>query len=470
MVLNDTSSNVVFVKLLHPSNGDTVSGTVPVVASVYGDTEGGTLKLLIDSVEVASTSEAHLAYKWHTDTLENESVHFIRAEFTKDGNTYPSDEISVMVLNDTITITWSKHIVGAIFSSVGVDNSGNLYVGSDDSYVYALDSNGNILWSYKTGGSVYSAISIDDNGNIYFGSDDGYVYSLDNSGNLRWRFKTNAPVYSSVAIAANSNIYVGSCDSCLYSLDNQGNLLWRKNLNGAVFSTPAITSNGNIWVATDNGTIYLLSSNGDVIYSRKLSYPVIASLSIGKEDEVYIGTYGGDMITIFENGAFGPYANLNEGIVHASIIVGNDGAIYVISTVIDQKLYSPVDIIKGKVFGTYSYIYAFNASSYGHAQERFVVMVPSMILSTPLITSDNKLIVGSVNGELLIISPDGAISKKIVLSNSPIKSPITLTSDGNIYVGAEDGYLYSLKTPLKPAYEGWPQFGFNSKHIFRRGQ
>jgi len=69
-----------------------------------------------------------------------------------------------------------------------VDEDGNVYCGSSDSYLYALDRNGNLRWRYLTGAWIWSSPAITPDGLIIFTGEDGYLYALNPDGTLNWRY------------------------------------------------------------------------------------------------------------------------------------------------------------------------------------------------------------------------------------------------------------------------------------------
>lgn len=66
---------------------------------------------------------------------------------------------------------------GGFIAQVCVDELGNVYAGSKDSYLYALDARGSLKWKYKTEDEIVSP-PIFDAGIIFFGSRDQYFYAI----------------------------------------------------------------------------------------------------------------------------------------------------------------------------------------------------------------------------------------------------------------------------------------------------
>ena len=60
--------------------------------------------------------------------------------------------------------------IGTAVATPEVDDSGTIYVGSNNNFVYALSPEGNLKWQFDTGGIVKAKPAIDQNGTIYVGS------------------------------------------------------------------------------------------------------------------------------------------------------------------------------------------------------------------------------------------------------------------------------------------------------------
>ena len=85
-------------------------------------------------------------------------------------------------------VKWKFKTNGYVFSSPAVFGQ-DVYFGSNDSTFYAVDkSSGKEKWSYKTGGYISSSPAVTEE-SVYFISSDGYLYALERqSGKLQWRF------------------------------------------------------------------------------------------------------------------------------------------------------------------------------------------------------------------------------------------------------------------------------------------
>jgi outer membrane protein assembly factor BamB len=84
-----------------------------------------------------------------------------------------------------------------------------------DGRLYALDSTnlGVIRWLFPTSGSIGTSVAtpaVDDSGNIYVGSNKNIVYALSPDGSLKWQFDTGGEIMAKPAIDQKGTVYVGS--------------------------------------------------------------------------------------------------------------------------------------------------------------------------------------------------------------------------------------------------------------------
>jgi len=65
------------------------------------------------------------------------------------------------------------------------------------------------------------------------------------------------------------------------------------------------------------------------------------------------------------------------------------------------------------------------------------------VFSSPAISSDGTIYVGSSDHYLYALNPDGTLKWKFQTGKRVFSSP-AISSDGTIYVGSDDHYLYAL--------------------------
>lgn len=84
-------------------------------------------------------------------------------------------------LNVDGTLKWNYSTGGRIQGSPTIGADGTIYFGSNDGKLYALNPDGTLLWSYTTGGAIDGSVAIGANETLYFGSGDNNIYAIANT-------------------------------------------------------------------------------------------------------------------------------------------------------------------------------------------------------------------------------------------------------------------------------------------------
>ena len=67
----------------------------------------------------------------------------------------------------------------------------------------------------------------------------------------------------------------------------------------------------------------------------------------------------------------------------------------------------------------------------------------SSIESSPAISRDGTIYIGSFDGSLYALTPNGHLKWKFTTPNAIYSSP-SIATDGTIYIGSEDNNLYAV--------------------------
>jgi outer membrane protein assembly factor BamB len=180
---------------------------------------------------------------------------------------FGTDDGRVYALEKTGRIKWYFQTNGPVVSSPAVAN-GVVFVGSNDTKIYALNAtNGHEIWNYKTDGPVVSSPAVAF-GMVFVGSVDGYLYTLNATSalltpeeRLLRKNSTMDAITSSPAVSADGKVFVGSNDKRIYAFDAySGEQLWNYGTGGSVKSSPAIAK-GMVFVGSDDGKVYIFVHN-----------------------------------------------------------------------------------------------------------------------------------------------------------------------------------------------------------------
>jgi len=153
--------------------------------------------------------------------------------------------------------------------------SGGEVIVSVDSGVTALhQETGDILWFYEVPMAGGFSISIDNSGNIYTGTQVSLL-ALTSTGSKRWEFScTFGP--REIMIGYDGTLYFHlNSDSLFYALSPDGSLKWIFNLQGqAENNSPCIGSDGSVYAINSSiqpQKLYKLSETGKVEWEIELA-------------------------------------------------------------------------------------------------------------------------------------------------------------------------------------------------------
>lgn len=227
------------------------------------------------------------------------------------------------------SITWKFKTHAKIFSSPVIDKA-TLFIGSDDSCFYALDkSTGNLRWKFKTGGRVSSSAAVQ-NDVVYINSFDGYVYALNaKSGKLVWKFNTGGEkvfqalnlhgvntdgkivedpwdMYLASPVVGKGKVFIGNGNGTFFALDaTNGQLAWQFKTGGVIHSSPTV-SGDSVYFASWDSYIYAVNSNNgkefwrfktgiDTVYHNQVGFQSSPAIS---GNVLYIGCRDANMRAI----------------------------------------------------------------------------------------------------------------------------------------------------------------------------
>ena len=306
--------------------------------------------------------------------------------------------------------------------------------------------------------------------------------TADASISLKWKYETGPSYYSSPAIGEDGTIYIGNSVSAeqagsysapgLSAIHPDGSLKWkyvpRAIGAGAMRSSPAIGPDGTIYArfeyAVSPGTEFVaLNPDGTVKWKHSLNSFMggtgVVTPAIGLDGMIYgalladqfdpsnqcdVGaSCGASLQAINPDGTRGwRSSNLVIGQdLSSSPAIGSDGTIYVTATdIAGQGLLFAIDST-----GTnkkWTYLTDLNDScpiSTGFAG----------FFSSPSIDSNGTIYVGNDNGYLYAINPDGSLKWKYCADLLVRTSP-AIGTDGTIYFGTKntnfshDTYFYAM--------------------------
>jgi PKD repeat protein len=241
---------------------------------------------------------------------------------------------------------------------------------------------------------------------------------------LLWNYTTGDGVYSSPVIGADGTVYVGSWDNNVYAINPNGTLKWSFPTGKAVWGTPALDSNGTIYVGSKDKNFYAINPDGTLKWVYPTAGTIIGSAAIGADGTIFIGEHGNNLFCFYPDGTL-KWTYSDIYLMHSSPAIGPDGTVYIgaedNSNGIDNNLYAinPDGTLKWKYDSG------------------------SRIRSSPSIGPDGTIYAGNyVN--IFALNPDGTLKWEYQPGNWIDTSSAAIGSDGTVYIGSGDKYLYAF--------------------------
>jgi outer membrane protein assembly factor BamB/DnaJ-domain-containing protein 1 len=319
-------------------------------------------------------------------------------------------------------VIW-KFKAGGPINDSPIISSDYLVFGSQDHFIYCVErQTGSERWRFRTAGEELGS-AIVSQGTAYFGCGVGTVHAVEiDTGAELWKFESQGAVVGCPAVWENEKtIYFGSGDAFLYSLDVQtGQLKWSFEAEEAIRSSPSILD-GVIYFGCDDGHLFAVNMAGGQekwrFKSRQgviFASPIRHSPAVTRTGFVYFGNTDKQF-----------YA-LNARLGHPVWSVELDSKIRTCPAISGKMLLvgtshlKALDIITGKEIWQYA--------------EEEATASPSIAGET--------VYLGTSTGMHALDLRSG--NKKWSFATSTPVSSSPFISDGVIYFGCTDGFVYAL--------------------------
>jgi len=251
------------VTIVNPTDGETLQGTVTIVAEAYDDEGINQVEFFINDKLLKGFVSAPYEYTWNTGHFVSDGTHTLKAKVTDLSGNYGFASINVTVNNGQKT--FGRTIYDGAYAIQQTEDGGYIVAGWTYSsgagdyrnvYVLKLDSAGTLQWQKVFGGSsddlAYSIQQTSDGGYIvagytwsFAGGHDAYVLKLDSAGNLEWQkvfggssddfaYSIQQTSDDGYIVAGYTNSFGAGDYSDVYvlKLDSAGTLQWQKTFGG----------------------------------------------------------------------------------------------------------------------------------------------------------------------------------------------------------------------------------------------
>jgi outer membrane protein assembly factor BamB len=292
----------------------------------------------------------------------------------------------------------SSPITGAAIVATRPVEGEVVFVGGGTGYLYGLTDSAAAqpsYWPSAVGGSTNGAPNLGTDGTVY-ASLTGGIAGVCPNGIQRFVLLTTGSLYSA-AQASDGTLYVGGDDRLLRALQSDGKLKWAFSAAGAILTAPVFDADTNFVYAADrSGRVFKVQTDGrpDESFAFGPVGPISSSPAVAG-DHLYFGS--------------------------------DDGNVYAVNKSTGSK-------------------------STGHADWTFPT--GARVFSSPAVATNPGspaiVVIGSDDGNVYFLEDNGTSVTLLATFSigAPVRSSPAIDSDGTVYVGADDGRVYAVGTPL----------------------
>jgi len=350
----------------------------------------------------------------------------------------------------TQTTAQAIKLGGLLWATPVIDSAGRVFLGSSNKRIFALDSNGNRLWTAslldRADSLVDSAAALTTDGQLVVPGGDGFLHSFDvKTGAVNWTFRAHGASDDShssgvtvnsfegnVQQGPNGWLYAGSDNGDLYCVDLQGRERWFFHTGMMIWSAPTFAVDGS-WMAFGSldGYVYLLDpQTGKLLTKLKVGSDVKASIATDGRSMLYFGAADG----LFRAVEIRRETSGLKLKLRWSYSAGSE--------IYSSAALGPDSVTFGSMGGT---VHSLTLNG----KVRWTYPTYSPVASSPLLTTDHRVIFGAANGKLYVLDHatgmrDWSLQTSSLTRKVNLDSSAVLDSRGSIWVGSYQGILHRI--------------------------
>lgn len=332
-------------------------------------------------------------------------------------------------------VRWKRFLGGNVSEGPSVAASGTIYESNDAGVLFAINqSSGRILWRFSGGGPIGGDLSttaaILPDGTIVWPGSRHTLFGLSPQGKKLWAVAVGGVPLSPV-IASLSQLYVMTLSGVLFAIKVDGAKTaprWTLKLGAESFGSPVIRSDGVIETTVDHSLVAVRDEGGSAKLLWRFTVPkrVEVSPAVAANGTTILGTNDGFEYGISSAGkqlwkdatnspSYSSPAVTSTGTAY----FGDNGGTMIVASVASGKVSRSLDATPG------------NTSPAAN------------IWTAPLADSAGDVYYGTHGGGIYGYSPTGKQLFAIATGKTVASYP-ALTAAGDLLIGSDDGYLYSI--------------------------
>ncbi len=207
-------------------------------------------------------------------------------------------------------VVWNLMSDAPINTSAVVTGDRKLVFTSEAGTLYGFDIFTNQAqttpkWKISFGDIITKSPAVDDTNNIYIGTNTGRLIKLKLNDNgsvtVKWNVTLQSPIQSSPVIDADGNVYVGLNNGDFTKVNpSTGQVVWTFNTNSTINSAPFINEYGTIYIANELGYLYAIDANKRLKWMYKDVDGIVANILYTK-GMLYFGSLSGTFTAIYDD-------------------------------------------------------------------------------------------------------------------------------------------------------------------------
>jgi outer membrane protein assembly factor BamB len=236
---------------------------------------------------------------------------------------------------------------------------------------------------------------------------------------IRWSYVTGQSVLSSPVVASDTTTFVVSDNDTLYAFRDNGSVRWVRYLGIATEAAPAIAAPDRIYVADGYGNLWALHYDlTGVAWRCSTGVSIRSSPVIDSRGNIYVAS-GNRLTAVNPKGKVIWRHNL-AGNMRSSAALFADSVLYVAD---DNGALNAIRL---------------------DGSDKWTMIAPSALYSTPLVNSRGTVYVGGCDGKLRAYDQAGVAKWYFTTGDSIVSSP-GMDSNGRIFFGSCDSCVYAVE-------------------------
>ncbi|WP_414660062.1 S8 family serine peptidase [Horticoccus sp. 23ND18S-11] len=393
------------------------------------------------------------------------TTYTIQVDGNARGGSPPTIAPFTLTLNDSL---WQGFAGSSITCAPTIGPDGAVYVGSTDGFFHAFNADGTRRWpaiDLSSSSQDTSAAALAPDGTLYFGSGRNALQAgtarlrayNSTTGAKKWEVVvgTGVNANNAVALGADGTIYVHSDEGRLFAYTDTGTTAqqkWSVAIPGTSYASVSIGADGTIYLGCDDPALTnpvhrlfaLNPATGETKWSFPVDNPIYTAAAIDAAGNLYFGTLSsGRLYSVTPNGL--------QRWIYRGATLGTSS--------------SPAFSPSGTTVYFAGYDGVLHAVDTTTGAPRWTFKLGKEVrASSPAVDANGVIYIGSYDGLIYAVNPDGTLKRTWSTGNIVRSSPAI--AGRTLYIGSNDQQLYAFDIGTGTAGP-WTQYRQNARRTGR---